>query len=254
MLKKRLIASVIIKEDLVVQSFGYKKYLPIGDPAIVIKNLERWGIDEIILLSIDRTKKNLGPDFNLLEKIYQSALSTPIAYGGGIRNEFEAKEVIKSGAERIVLENLLFTPNKVKEISLNLGSQALIASLNLFIKNEKLYIFNNKKESYIEFTGEFVEFLNMGYFSEIYCIDRNNDGGINSFNINLAKKLSILNSKLIFTGGLTDINSINNLLKNEKCAGIALGNTLNYKEHAVQSLKQKIKSKKLRKEFFNKEI
>ena len=62
MLKKRLVGAVTIKNSMVVQSFGYNRYLPIGKPKVVVENLDRWGIDVIFIQVIDRSKNNLGPD------------------------------------------------------------------------------------------------------------------------------------------------------------------------------------------------
>ena len=53
MLKKRIIAVLIISDNLVVQSIGFRKYLPVGKPEIAVEFLNEWGIDEIILLDID---------------------------------------------------------------------------------------------------------------------------------------------------------------------------------------------------------
>ena len=49
MVRKRIIGVVTILNSMVVQSFGYKKYLPIGRPDCVIQNLDRWGVDEIFI-------------------------------------------------------------------------------------------------------------------------------------------------------------------------------------------------------------
>ena len=57
MLKKRLIGVITVKDDWAVQSIGYKSYLPLGKPKIIAENLDRWGVDEIICLSIDRSIK-----------------------------------------------------------------------------------------------------------------------------------------------------------------------------------------------------
>ena len=67
MLAKRIIGAVVVKDDLVVQSFGYKSYLPIGKPEYIIENLDRWGVDEIIILNIDRSLRNLGPNLKLIK-------------------------------------------------------------------------------------------------------------------------------------------------------------------------------------------
>ena len=53
MLKKRLIGVITVKDNKAVQSISYKNYLPIGSPKLVAENLDRWGADEIICLSID---------------------------------------------------------------------------------------------------------------------------------------------------------------------------------------------------------
>ena len=36
----------------------HMKYLPLGKPEIIIKNLDRWGVDEILINVIDRSKIN----------------------------------------------------------------------------------------------------------------------------------------------------------------------------------------------------
>ena len=37
--KKRLIATIVVKDNLAVQSFGYGNYLPLGSPPILATNL-----------------------------------------------------------------------------------------------------------------------------------------------------------------------------------------------------------------------
>ena len=71
-MKTRLSGFVTIKDDWAVQSFGFKNYLPIGKPEIVVENLSRWGVDEIFVNCIDSSKKSNGPNVNILKKIYKS--------------------------------------------------------------------------------------------------------------------------------------------------------------------------------------
>jgi len=69
MLKKRLIGVITIKNGWAVQSFGYRRYLPLGKPECLVGNLDRWGADEILVQVIDRSEANRGPDFELLERL-----------------------------------------------------------------------------------------------------------------------------------------------------------------------------------------
>ena len=94
MLKKRLIGVITFLDGWAVQSFGYKKYLPLGKPEVIARNLDNWGADEILIQSIDRSINNYGPDFELLNSLRDLALSTPLSYGGGIYTLDHAVEVI----------------------------------------------------------------------------------------------------------------------------------------------------------------
>lgn len=69
MLKKRLIGVVTVKHGWAVQSFGYRRHLPLGRPEVLVQNLDRWGADEILVQCIDRSASGLGPDLDVLGKI-----------------------------------------------------------------------------------------------------------------------------------------------------------------------------------------
>ena len=62
MLKRRIIAVLILLDGVVVQSIGFNRYLPVGSVEISIQFLNEWGIDEIIVLDI-LYHSNLFPDY-----------------------------------------------------------------------------------------------------------------------------------------------------------------------------------------------
>ena len=110
---KRIIGTIIVKEGIAVQAFGFSKYLPLGKPEYLAENLERWEADEIVILEIDR--KGKGPNINLLLKIANAVHGTPLIYGGGIATHEDAVQVINNGAERVILNSLLLKPNSILE-------------------------------------------------------------------------------------------------------------------------------------------
>ena len=148
MKKKRLIGVITVKDNIAVQSFGYKRYLPVGKPEILAKNLDLWGADEILINDIDRSIKFKEPNFSLLEKISNLKLSTPIIYSGGIKNVNDAVNVIKFGSDRIMFETVFFKNSQmVKKISSKIGAQGLILSLPVVKVNNKIlrYCYLSKK-------------------------------------------------------------------------------------------------------------
>ena len=127
---KRLIAAIIIKDGIAVQSFGYKHYKPLGDTIALAQNYSRWGSDELFVLDISATRENHEPRLDLIAHISEVTAGTPLIYGGGLRDVEQVSSVISAGADRLILDDcLLSETNKIKEISEFIGRQALIAAL-----------------------------------------------------------------------------------------------------------------------------
>ena len=252
MLKKRIIGVITICNGIAIQSCGYKSYLPLGNPLIIAENLDRWGVDEILLQNIDRTKKKLGPDLLLLEKIKKFNISTPVIYSGGINSFEDSQAVIQSGADRICIDSLIINDLKmVKKISSKVGSQALIASLPVTIINKAINHFNYLSNEYSLAMPLIIKILKENIFSEFFITDFRHEGVFNGFDRNILKHLSIIDTPLILFGGITNENFIKLALANKNISAIAIGNMFNYKEHSLQKLKERVNSHMLRKPIFS---
>ena len=241
MLKKRLIGVITIKNGLAVQSFGFSRFLPLGKPQIIAENLDRWGVDEIIIQSIDRSLNNSGPDLNLIKKIASIPLSTPIAYAGGIKKKEDALNVIEAGAERIVVDSQLHSSsNSLKKISEYIGAQALIICLPCILENSKLKIFNYLKKESVEFSDRIMDIISSNIVSEILVIDKSNEGNKGAFNSKIFEMFPKIKNDLILFGGLSDSEFSKKLISKENVSALAIGNSLNYSEHSVQNFKKNL--------------
>lgn len=246
MIKKRVVGVITVKNSIAVQSFGYQNYLPLGTPEILIENLEQWGVDEIILNSIDRSRSNLGPDFELIKRVSSLGFATPISYGGGIRSLKDSVSVIQSGAERIVLDALLHKNiNEVKKIAEVIGSQALIASLPVEFKNKEMLHHNYLTQNSMKFSNEINDLIANKIISEVMVIDYLNEGYDMGFQKKLINKFP-KDCNLILFGGVSNHFYAKNLLRYKQVVAIAVGNFLNYKEHSVDIFKGDLKGKILR--------
>ena len=254
MLNKRIVAVVTIKSGWAVQSFGYSSYLPIGKPEVLIENLDRWGADEIVVNVIDASLKQKGPDFELIEKIGNLSASTPIIYGGGIRHEPDAIEVIKKGADRITINSILFNnPKSVCKIADSLGSQAIIASLPLINVNNTVKHFNYISRKSCNLSKEITSLINEKVISEVMITDTLNEGSFNGFDTRLLKINELKKTKIIAFGGLADTSIGEKVISMNNVSAVAVGNSFAYREHAIQSYNKKIKSKNLRAAYFRDE-
>ena len=247
MLKKRFIGVITVRNGWVVQSFGYRRYLPIGRLAVVVENLDRWGVDEIMVLAIDRSAKDLGPDVELLNTLSALSISTPLTYGGGIRNVEQALLVVQAGAERVCLDTALHgDPGALREISTHIGSQAVVASLPLSIEAGRILWYDHLARKQSSPDKAINRIFDDGLVSEALVIDWKHEGMRNGFEMDLLQRFPVAGIPLIAFGGLSEPAQIKRVLKMPQVAAVGVGNFLNYTEHSVQRYKDSLRLNILR--------
>lgn len=250
MLKKRIVGCVTVKNNMVVQSFSFNRYLPIGKIECIIENLDRWGVDEILIQVIDRSP-DLGVDDDLLGLLKSKNIATPIIYSGGINSLEEALKAIRLGADRLVVDNLLKTNIKeVESIAMHIGAQALIGALPVSIsKDNRCMLFDYLNNKYVDLFAEREDicFLLRGNIvSEIIVLDHLHEGNPGKFDSRIIEFFTSFKKELILFGGLgTGINDKRYLLE-PMVSALAYGNMLNYEEHSVQKIKEHLGSSLLR--------
>lgn len=246
MLKKRLIGVVTVRKGWAVQSFGYRRYLPLGRPECLVENLDRWGADEILVQVIDRSAGNQGPDFDLLERLGRLGLETPLIYGGGIATADHAVRAIQSGADRVTVDQVLHrAPDEVRHMSERLGAQALIAALPVRFADGVLR-HDYLTRQCLPFGDVVPALVADRVVSELMLIDWQNEGGLTGFDPGRLAELPCLEVPLILFGGFTEPSLVRRFLENPAVAAVAVGNPFAYREHAYQAYKRAVASAALR--------
>ncbi|HEY9192440.1 MAG TPA: HisA/HisF-related TIM barrel protein, partial [Methyloversatilis sp.] len=204
MLKKRLIGLVTVRNGWAVQSFGYRRYLPLGRPECLIENLDRWGADEILVQVIDRSTGDQGPDFDLLARLGRLGLETPLIYGGGIATADQAVRAIQSGADRVTVDQVLHrAPDEVRRMSARLGAQALIAAVPVRFADGVLRR-DYRAGQCLPFGDGVPALIAERVVSELMLIDWQNEGGLSGFEPERLEELPCPEVPLILFGGFTD--------------------------------------------------
>lgn len=247
MLRKRLLGAVVVRHGWAVQSFGYRRWLPLGKPECLVENLDRWGADGIVVLAIDRGDQ--GPDLQLIERLGALGLSTPLTYGGGLATEEHARAAVRAGAERLVLDAVLSNnPQAVSAMASAVGVQALVAALPLLqgAGGEMQHLQHRTREQG-PLAAPIRELIAGEGVSEVLVIDSAGEGEGQGFNPALLQAMEAHTSlPLLAFGGLARAEQIRPLLSRPQLAGVVVGNALNYREHAIGHLKAALTDQPLR--------
>src|SRR5437899_2670548 len=132
MLKKRIIGCLVVKNGIVVQSIGFNKYLPVGKPTIAVEYLNRWGIDEIVLVDISATKNKQQPNYKMYKEL-SAKCYVPLAIGGGITHIGQVTELMHCGADKVIInKTALEIPDFISQTARVFGNQCVIIAIDVF--------------------------------------------------------------------------------------------------------------------------
>ncbi len=130
MLKQRLIASLLLREGLIVQSFGFRRWLPIGRPRFPIEFVVKWDVDEIVLLDMSATPEGRGPRDDVLEMLSQYCY-VPLTVGGGLRDVDDVRRIIRAGADKAAINtHAVARPTLITDIADVFGAQCVVVSID----------------------------------------------------------------------------------------------------------------------------
>ena len=188
MLRKRLITVLTFNNGTL---FRTKLFEP--DYRYTHNFVDSWSIGEIIILDITRGKNGERKKFLDVVRNFASDCFVPICIGGGVRNLNDVAELMKIGADKIIVNTgALERPQLVKEISRAYGTQCAVVSIDTKKNGMGDYeVFSNcgsqpTSKSPVDWARE-VEALGAG---EILITSIERDGSLQGYDIDLCLEVS----------------------------------------------------------------
>jgi len=224
-LRNRVIPTLLIQEEGLVKTFKFNTPKYVGDPLNAIKIFNDKEVDELIVLDIDASQLNRGPNYGLIEQ-FASECFMPLCYGGGIRTLEQAKKLFSLGIEKISIQSEAYTSlGFIKKLSDIFGSQSIVVMLDIkknWMGSYKLYSSRSHKildKDWLEFLQSVVE---MGA-GEVVINSVDRDGTLSGIDLDLIKMASeIVNIPIIASGGVGSLNDIKLAVDNGASA-VAVG-------------------------------
>ncbi len=242
MLKKRITATLVIKDGLVVQSIGFKRYLPIGKPAIAIEYLNTWGIDEIIILDISATANGRIPDYEMIRNASNKCF-VPLTVGGGIHDIKHIKELMQCGSDKIAINhNAIFHPELIKNSAKIFGNQCVVVSIDAVNTSDgyRVYDYISQKALSITPAQMAKKSVELGA-GEILLNSVDRDGSYLGYDKVLINSVcNNVSVPVIVSGGAKNANDMIDVLQNTSASAASASNFFHFIEHSVNITKAKI--------------
>ena len=247
MLKKRIIGTLILKNNIVVQSKRFKSFLPIGKPEIAAEYLNQWGIDELILIDIDATRQNRLINLDIVEKVSLQS-KVPIAIGGGINSVDDIRNILSAGGDKVVINStIMHNPKFLREASEIFGKQCLVCSIDIIKKEKKWLVYDYlNKGIFGKSVSKIISEYDINGCGELFINSVDRDGTYTGLDLSLFNYLKISSKcPIIFSGGIGKPNDFLEGLKHEKIDAVAAANYFHLQEHSVTIVKHFLDNKVL---------
>ena len=239
MLKKRIIftllydgSSFVLSRNFRLQKVGNLQWL---EKYYDFKNISQH-IDELIILNVGSQSCDINHFCEVLEHL-SSLCFVPISAGGGIRSLDDAKKLMSSGADKLVLNTALFENlDLVKRIYQIFGQQAIVASLDCMKEGANFIVYTSNGSKDIGTLSESLHYLiSIDMIGELYINSIDNDGTGQGYNLQILDSItSDCQIPVIISGGAGNSRHLAVGLSHPKIDAAATANLLNFVGDGLQ--------------------
>lgn len=243
--KRRLIFTLLFNEDRFMLSRNFRLQ-QVGDIGWLEKNYNfretALSIDELIILNVERNRES-SERFRFHTQRLNDDCFVPIAAGGGVRSVDDARALLRSGADKVVINTLLHSdPLLVEQLASEFGSQCLVASVDAkrvdgvicpFVENGTRLVAVSLSE-YLTRVGN----LPIG---ELYLNSMDRDGTGQGFDLELLESLPEgLNVPVILAGGAGKPEHFSAALGDSRVDAVATAHLFNFVGTALDLSRQRL--------------
>ncbi|AFN75905.1 imidazole glycerol phosphate synthase subunit HisF [Melioribacter roseus P3M-2] len=207
MFRPRIIPVLLLKNLGLVKSIRFKKFRYIGDPINAVKIFNDKKADELIFLDINASREKRCIPLDFVHKVGDEA-NMPFGVGGGIRTLDQIRQILKHGAEKVVLNTIAAeNPDFVRQAAEEFGSSTIVVCIdvkkNLFGRYTTVFLNGKKKLKYSPV--EFAQLMEEKGAGEIVIQSVDRDGTYLGYDLDLITMVSrAVSIPVVALGGAND--------------------------------------------------
>ena len=189
-----------------------------------------YSIDELVVIDVSRQGRNTPQFCEDLKRLTRDCFA-PITAGGGIRTLEHVHQLLRSGADKVVVNTALHDqPELVEEIATELGRQCIVASIDIQKINGVYQVFKNNGTVKVGESLDHILLKCAGLpIGEIHIESIDRDGTGNGLDLEILEFIKhVKDVPLILMGGVCNAEHIIAGLKDERVDAVATGNLLNF--------------------------
>lgn len=247
MLKNRIIPIQLLLNGRLVKSKRFKGFRDVGDPIKSSSIYNSQFADELIFLNINKEKHGIDELLNVLKRV-STVCFMPLAVGGGVRTLDEAATLIKSGADKVIINTAAYQDKAlIGKIADIFGRQAVIAAIDVMRENNTFQLYSHCGQIQESTSLEtHIQVITQSGAGEILIQSIDSDGMMHGFDIDLFEYASSLTSlPIIACGGCGHYDHLKDLYVKTGIKAAACGSIFNFSDSNLLRAKSFLKNHNL---------
>jgi cyclase len=231
----RVLPCLLLRGLGLVKTVKFRDPTYLGDPRNAVRIFNEREVDELIILDICATPKNLSPNFELIREIASEAFM-PVAYGGGIRSIEDAQRILSLGVEKIVVNTqAVEDPAFVRQAAQLFGNQSVVVCMDVkrdIWGRQAVHTHGGRKRSRFTPVAFAQEMEAMGA-GEIVVNSIDRDGTMQGYDIDLIRSVTQkVNVPVMACGGAGKLDDCVRAVREGGASAVAAGSMfVFYGEH-----------------------
>lgn len=235
----RIIPRLDIKGPNLVKGIHLEGLRALGDPAVFAKYYYENGADEILLMDVVASLYERNSLHELIKYISKD-IFIPLSVGGGLRTIEDINNVLRSGADKVVLNTAAIkNPEFIKKAVNKFGSSTISIAIEAIEQDDGIFMaFTDNGR---EFTGlkicEWAKKIQKLGAGEIILTSVDNEGTGNGFNQKFINEIIDLASvPVVVHGGAGKKEDILNVINDNNCDAVCAASLFHYE--AIENFKK----------------
>lgn len=241
MLKVRVIPTLLWKDFGLVKGTGFDSWRRVGPVLPAVKVYNQRDVDELVLVDITANRTGEAPDFESIADFSQECF-VPFAVGGGIKNIEHVKKLLRSGADKILVNSEAYnSPSLITEIARHFGTQCVVSSIDVRRNSDqgwRCFSHSGTQMTSYEVIDWARELEDRGA-GEILLTSIDNDGMMNGYDLRLIEAVcNSVDIPVIASGGAGCYQHMIDAIKKAGASAVAAASMFHFTEQTPAGAKE----------------
>jgi len=234
MLKKRLVFTLLYQHGYFMLSRNFRLQ-KVGNLKWLQSNYDfsriSFSIDELVVLDVSRGQRKLDDFCHALKELSQGCF-VPVAAGGGVNSVDAARKLLRSGADKVVINSSIYNDiDFVSQLASEFGQQCVVASMDVKSSLDGIYRVWSDCGSVCRpgTAAHWINQLSEAPIGELYLNSMERDGTGQGYDLRLLDLLPRTMTKpVILAGGVGNASHLATGLADRRVDAVATAHLFNF--------------------------